>query len=76
VINPDVALTLIETNLETVVNGINFGNGSLIRMADGKPPTPEQLARIMSATVEDFDAANNLWKLRLQMLSGEDGDDW
>lgn len=70
-----VAVTLADTDLSTVMAAINASDKSLIRMADGNPPTPQQLEHILSATVEDYDAANELWQNRIQALE-EDGEPW
>lgn len=72
-IRPDVVQTLVDTNLATLVNAMDTGDQSLIRMADGNPPTTEALQLILSATAEDLDAADELWKHRIRAL--EEGDE-
>lgn len=67
----DVVLTLVDTDLATLVTAMEAKDELLIRMRDGSTPTAEQLGHILSATVEDLDAANDMWKLHMEQVQYE-----
>ncbi len=68
---PDVVLTLVDTDLSTMVTAMQAKDRGLIRMQDGSTPTAVQLEHILSATAEDLEAAKDMWKLHMEQVEYE-----
>ena len=67
----DVVAVLVRTDPGTVVSAIKAGDTGLIRLADGTPPTADELAAILSARMLEWDVARAVYRIDAALEGGD-----